>query len=67
MLNHNLTNREKEIGAFLISGMSIKEISNKLRISIHTAQMYLRNIKIRLHGRNSYQVGFLLEKLFINE
>ena len=67
LLRNNLTDREQEVGACLIGGMTIKEISNKLGISIYTVEMYKRNIKIRLNSKNSYQVGFLLGRLFNNE
>ena len=47
MLNHNLTDREKEIGACLIDGMSIKDISNKLKISKYTIEIHRRNINLK--------------------
>lgn len=54
MLNYNLTNREKEIAAYLIKGMSIKKISNKLSISIQTVKFYKQQIKIKLNCKNQY-------------
>lgn len=66
MLEHNLTSREKEIAECLIKGMSIKEISKSLNISVYTVQIHRRNIKIRLNAKNPHQVGFLLGKLINN-
>ena len=67
ILDHNLTTREKEIGECLLKGMSSKLIAKKLGISIHTVEIYRKNIRLRLGCKNSCQLGFLLSKLLINK
>lgn len=63
MLQHNLTDREQEIGICLINGMSMQQIATKLGVSVHTVDFHKRNIKNRLNSNNSYQLGFLLANL----
>ena len=67
MLHYNLTAREKEIGACLLNGMSSKAIATKLEISMHTVEIYRKNIRLKLGCKNSCQLGSLLTQLFINK
>jgi DNA-binding NarL/FixJ family response regulator len=45
----NLSDREKEILACLVKGMSYKLIADACRISIDTVRGHIRNIYARLH------------------
>lgn len=67
MINNCLTVREKEVGIYLISGMTAKKISRQLGISIHTVEGYQRKIKRKLEARTPYEVGYLLAKSFEEE
>ena len=66
-LDYNLTAREKEIGAYLLNGMSSKIIAHKLGLSIHTIELYRKQIKLRLGCKNACQLGSLLTQLLINK
>lgn len=58
-----LTRREKEIGTCFVTGMSAKQISRQLGISISTVQGYQKIIRNKLEAKNSYQAGFMLGKI----
>jgi len=45
----NLSNREKEILAFLVNGLSYKMIASKCSISYHTVNAHIRKIYDKLH------------------
>lgn len=62
-----LTERQKQIGFCLLSGMSIKEIANHYKVSIHTIREHQKIIKKKLSCRNAYQVGCQLGFLFKKE
>jgi DNA-binding CsgD family transcriptional regulator len=64
MINEYLTTREKEVGIYLISGMTAKKISRQLGISIHTIEGYQRKIKRKLKAKTPYEVGYLLGRSF---
>ena len=61
-INNTLTTREKEVGACLIDGMTAKQVSKKLEISVHTVEGYQRTIKRKLKSKTPYQVGYILGK-----
>lgn len=63
MMEIDLTVREKEVGSCLISGMTVKQISRKLSISMHTVEQHKRKIKRKLHGGTPYQIGNILGKI----
>jgi DNA-binding CsgD family transcriptional regulator len=64
MLENNLNETEKEIGVYLIDGLSTKEIANKLRMPASKVKMHIKNIRVLLNAENVYQVGALLYRLF---
>ncbi len=47
--NYRLTEREKEILSFLVTGLSKKQIADKLFISFHTVNTHIKNIYEKLH------------------
>ncbi|CAN5725091.1 response regulator transcription factor [soil metagenome] len=51
--NYGLSDREKEILSFMVSGHIKKEIADKLQLSIHTVDTYMRRIyeKLQVHTR----------------
>ncbi len=53
LANLNLTLREKEVAAFLLSGMTIRQIAGELKISYHTANFHIKNLykKLGINGR----------------
>lgn len=55
-----LTTREREVGLYLIGGMTAKEVSKKLSISVHTVEGYQRTIKRKLKAKTPYHIGCLL-------
>ncbi len=60
MLIKALTDREKEVGACLVKGMSAKEASKQLGISIFTVEDHRKSIKKKLNGKSAYEIGFML-------
>lgn len=48
-----LSDREKEVLRLIDKGLSSKEISEKLYISIHTVSRHRQNILEKLHAKNS--------------
>ncbi len=51
--SYGLSDREKEILSFMVSGHIKKEIADKLQLSIHTVDTYMRRIyeKLQVHTR----------------
>jgi DNA-binding NarL/FixJ family response regulator len=62
-INNTLTTREKEVGTCLIDGMTAKQVSRTLGISVHTVEGHQRVIKRKLKGKTPYQVGCVLGKM----
>ena len=58
---NNLSQREKEIAAHAIRGMSNKEIARHLRLSVHTIITHRRNIyhKLKVHNTTELAVAAL--------
>jgi DNA-binding NarL/FixJ family response regulator len=52
----NLSEREKEIIAFLIDGLNSKEIAEKLELSVRTVDNHRANIMKRLQVRNTAEL-----------
>jgi DNA-binding NarL/FixJ family response regulator len=63
--DQGLSKREKETLEFLVQGLETKEIADRLDLSIHTVDTYLRNIyrKLHVHSRAG-AVGKMLEAKF---
>ena len=61
-LNAILTTREKEVGMCLVHGMTAKEVSRQLAISVHTVEGYQRTIKRKLKAKTPYHIGCMLGK-----
>lgn len=53
LTNLNLTSREKEVTAFLLHGLSAKQIAGELGISANTANFHIKNLykKLDINGR----------------
>jgi PAS domain S-box-containing protein len=51
-----LTSRESEILKHVKTGMSTKEIAEKLSLTVHTINTYRKNIMIKLHARNTAEL-----------
>ncbi len=62
-----LTTREKEVGLCLIEGMTAKEVSRALVISVHTVEGHQRTIKRKLKAKTPYHIGCLLSKALSND
>lgn len=61
-LRNNLTDKEREILALLVNGLSNQEISNQLFISMATVKFHLKNIFIKLRAKNRVEaVSIALE------
>jgi len=60
----NITEREKEILMYIVSGDSPSTISNKLYISIHTVKSHIKNIKKKLNVSTTTE---LLTYIFRNK
>lgn len=62
---YNLSEREKEILVLLVEGLSKKQIGEKIFLSHHTVDSYLRNIYIKLevHSRSSAITKAIREKI----
>ena len=63
-VDRTLTKREREIVACIKTGMTNKEISNKLFISIDTTKRHISNIFRKTHSRNRVE---LLNKVTIEK
>jgi DNA-binding CsgD family transcriptional regulator len=63
MIKSYLTAREQEVGICLIDGMTAKQVSKMLGISVHTVGGHQRKIKKKLKGKTPYQVGCILGKM----
>ena len=64
--DYGLTDREREILEWMVSGMIKKEIADKLSISYHTVDTHLRNIytKLHVHTRGGAVAKAVKERLF---
>jgi DNA-binding NarL/FixJ family response regulator len=62
---YSLTNREREILGLLIEDIPLKQIADRLSISIHTINMHLRNIyaKLQVQSRSGAVAKALKEGL----
>lgn len=54
--NKSLTNREKEIVALVVDGLTNKEIADKLCISIRTVDSHKNNVMQKLHLKSSVEL-----------
>lgn len=61
-INNILTTREKEVGMCLMNGMTAKEVSRQLAISVHTVEGHQRTIKRKLKAKTPYHIGCMLGK-----
>lgn len=63
--NYGLSDREKEILSFMVSGHIKKEIADKLQLSIHTVDTYMRRIyeKLQVHTRTGAVAKAVKERL----
>ena len=59
-----LTSREAEVSCLLAQGNTIREASEKMDISVRTAEFYLCNVRRKLGVRNRHE---LLRMLFDND
>ncbi len=67
-LEEELSAREKEVLQFLASGLTNKEIGNKLSIAENTVKNHLKNILAKLHLENRVQAAtYALKKGFVPE
>ena len=64
--DYHLTTREQEILELMVEGMIKKEIADRLSLSYHTVDGYLRNIytKLQVHTRTGAVAKALKERLF---
>jgi DNA-binding NarL/FixJ family response regulator len=62
---YDLSEREKEILALLVDGLSKKQIAEKIFLSHHTVDSHIRNIyaKLEVHSRSSAISKAIREKL----
>ncbi len=62
---YSLTRREKEILALLVEDIPLKQVADRLSVSIHTVNMHLRNIygKLRVQSRSGAVAKALKEHL----
>lgn len=60
--NFSLTEREKEILALIASGLSNKDIADKLVLSLHTVKNHVRNIIQKLAVKDRTQAAILALK-----
>ena len=62
---YNLTRREKEILTLLVEDIPLKQVADRLSVSIHTINMHLRNIyaKLRVQSRSGAVAKALKEGL----
>lgn len=61
--NYNITGREKEIIEMVIEGMSNKDISHKLFISIKTVKSHMSNIYMKTSVKNRVQLSNLIRNV----
>jgi len=62
---YDLSDREKEILALLVDGLSKKQIADNIFLSHHTVDSHIRNIyaKLEVHSRSSAISKAIKEKL----
>jgi DNA-binding NarL/FixJ family response regulator len=62
---YNLTRREKEILTLLVEDIPLKQVADRVSVSIHTVNMHLRNIyaKLRVQSRSGAVAKALKEGL----
>ena len=66
-LEEELSTREKDVLQCLASGLTNKEIGNKLGIAENTVKNHLKNILAKLHLENRVQAAtFALQKGFVS-
>lgn len=61
----SLSNREKEIVALVVKGMTNKEIADKLFLSLHTVNTHRRNIarKLEIHSATGLTIYAIMNRL----
>jgi DNA-binding NarL/FixJ family response regulator len=59
-----LTQRQKDIGAFLLKGMPPKTIAYQMGISLNTVREHQQSLKRKLGCHNAYQIGYQLAMMF---
>ncbi len=62
---YSLTRREKEILSLLVEDIPLKQVADRLSVSIHTVNMHLRNIygKLQVQSRSGAVAKALKERL----
>lgn len=64
--DYGLTPREREVLERLIEGLAKKEIASRLGISLHTVDMHLRKVYVKLHVRSATgAVGKVLKERWL--
>ncbi len=63
--HYSLTRREKELLTLLVEDIPLKQVADRLSISIHTVNMHLRNIysKLQVQSRSGAVAKALKERL----
>ena len=63
--NYSLTRRERELLSLLIEDIPLKQVADRLSVSIHTVNMHLRNIygKLQVQSRSGAVAKALKEHL----
>lgn len=58
------TNKEREILSLVSSGLTTKEIADRLNLSHHTVESHRKNLLKKFQAKNSAE---LIQKLFVSE
>lgn len=61
-MNPAFTTREKDVCARLADGFPRKIISAELRISLHTLDIHLANIRKKIPADTTFQAGLWLQR-----
>ncbi len=58
-MKHNLSKREEEVWGLIAMGKTTKEIAKELKISVSTANTYIRRLYKKLGVTNRSEASFL--------
>jgi DNA-binding CsgD family transcriptional regulator len=58
------TNKEREVLSLVSTGLTTKEIADRLKLSHHTVESHRKNLLKKFHAKNSVE---LIQKLFATE